>query len=410
MTSPIVITGIGVVSPYGSGLEAYRTGMASGRSCIHDVTAYDLSACSARKGAYLTDFMSDEFDGSAEFGRVARGTQFSMIATEEAIRDCNLPLGEAESAHVGLLFSSSRIALEKMELFYSKLLAKGPRLVNPLHFQEAVNNAPASHISECYGITGPSLTITSGGTGAIQAVAVAITWLRLGRVDKAIVVSAESLTAMSQLAHSYAHGHAPVERNGVNECCPFDVRRNGYILGEGAVAFVLETESNAVARGAEIKATILSYGIVHEAFQVGRYHVAGMGIEKAMRQALTMSQIEGSSVNWILSAANSSLPSDLGEARAIGRVFGRGKISPPVSAIKSLIGETDAASGGFNMLAAITGIQDGLMYPTVNCMDIDPQCDLNHVLDVPKQGEISIAMINATWYGGGSSAAIIKKP
>ncbi len=405
-----MITGVGVVSPYGIGLDVFRGGLACGRSCIDEITAYNLSRCRASKGAYYGGFVPDEFDDSSEFGRIARGTQFAIIATDEALSDSNLTLKKTRNDNVGLVFSSSRVALEKTEYFYSNLLEKGPRLVNPLAFQESVNNASASHICIRYGISGPSLTITNGGSGTIQALAMAIEWLRMGRVDAAIVTSAESLNAISQEAHSYAHGHAPVKFKGINECCPFDKRRNGYIFGEGAVAFILEPYAQAIARGADIKAEIFGYGICHEAYQVARYHPEGFGIENAMHQALKMANLDPSTVQWILAAANSSQVADLAEARAIKRVFKHADNFPPVSAVKSMIGEMEGASGGFNTLAAITGIQDGYLYPTVNYQTPDSQCDLNHVLNVPQHSQISLAMINSICYGGGSSAALIGKP
>ncbi len=407
---PIVITGVGVVSPYGTALAVFRAGLANSRSCIDDITAYDLSRCRARKGAYYNNFVPGEFDDSTAFGRVARGTQFSIIATEEALLDSNLNLEIKGNAKIGLIFSSSRVVLEKAELFYLNLLEKGPRLVNPLGFQESVNNAPASHICQRYGITGPSLTITSGGTSTIQAMAVAMAWLRIGRVDAVIVTSTESLSAISQVAHSYAHGHAPIKCAGVDECCPFDKRRNGYVFGEGSVAFIVETEAHAIARDAHIEANILGYGITHEANQFAQFNLEGFGIEIAMRSALKMANLNHSSMQWILAAARSSQGADLAEARAIKRLFGERKDGPPVSAIKSMIGETDAASGGFNILAAITGMEDGLLYPTINYQEPDRRCDLDHVVNVSRHEQVTLAMINATWNGGGCSSFLISRP
>lgn len=406
ITDPVVITGIGVISPYGIGLDRFRKGLLSLRICINGkVESHNLQLHRLLKGAYFSDFDPAGFDNSSVFRRLARGAQFSIIATEEALSDSRLSPVE----NIGLIFSSSRIVLEKTEQFYQNLLRKGPRLVNPLVFQESVNNAPASHITIRYGIKGPSLTVVNGGTGTINSIAIAMEWIETEKVNAVLVLSAESLTPLSQIFHAYAKGHAPVKDRGINECCPFDIRRNGYIFGEGAVALVLERRSRAIKRKADIKAEILGYGINHDAYGVARYHPDGSGIGLAMRQALRMADLNTGSVEWLLSSANSSPYGDLAEAKAINHLFGRDRC-PPVSAIKSLIGETDAASGGFNILAAITGMMDGFLYPTVNCEIPDPGCDLNHVLDRPVQKNVSIVMANAVWYGGCNSSIVIKSP
>jgi 3-oxoacyl-(acyl-carrier-protein) synthase len=404
----IAITGLGVVSPYGVGLDAFRAGLESGRSCIGTISAYDLSRCRATKGAYYTGFQPDAFDASSGFGRMARGTQFSIMATDEALRAAGVSSATTDPTRLGVVFSSARVALEKTERFYATLIEKGPRLVNPLVFQETVNNAPASHICLRYGITGPSLTITSGGAGGLQAVAVAMQWLRLGRASVVVVTATEALHAVSQEIHSFARGHAPVDPDGLDDSCPFDRRRNGYVLGEAAVSMVLEAAPQAIERGAPVRAILAGCGVTHEAFARGRFQPDGRGIEAAFREALRAAGREPSAVPWVLAGAHSAQAADLAEARAIRSVFGGGSAAPAVSAIKSMLGETEAASGSLGIAAAVLGMESGLLSPTVNCAEPDPECELD-LVTAGRRMEVSSALVSAIWFGGGHAAVVVDR-
>jgi len=407
-STPIAITGLGVVSPFGVGMEALRAGLESGRSCVDTITAYDLSRCRATKGAYCADLRPEAFDASSGFGRMARGTQLSIMATDQALRAAQVSSATVAPTGTGVVFSSARVALEKTERFYATLLEKGPRLVNPLVFQETVNNAPASHICLRYGITGPSLTITSGGAGGLQAVAVGMQWIRLGRAQVVVVTSTEALQAVSQEIHSHAHGHAPVDPDGLNDSCPFDRRRNGYVLGEAAVSLVLEAAPRAVERGAEVRAILAGYGAAHEAYSRGRFHPEGLGIEAAFREALGAAGRAPWQVPWILAGAHSARVADLAEARAIRRVFGAGSGAPAVSAIKSMLGETEAASGCLGIAAAVLGMEHGMLSPTVHCAEPDPECEVD-LVTAPRRAQVEAALISSIWFGGGHAAVVVER-
>jgi len=403
----VVITGIGLITPYGTGMHPFEDALKCGRSCISEMRAYDLSRCTARKGGYFYDYRPEDFDGSAGFARTARSTQFAIISVDQALKDSQIDMEAVFKDRIGLVLSSTRSSLEKTERFYHALATKGPRFVNPLAFQESVHNAPISHISIRYGLSGPSLAVTSGGVGTVQAIAIADQWLQSRRVDVVVVVSAESLNAISHEAYSHARGHAPVRRGGTDECCPFDRRRNGFVFGEGANAFVLERGEDARRRHANARARVVGYAVVHAATRVGCYDRSGTAFHKSMDAALCMSGRSPSQVDWILADANSSVDGDIAETAAIKKLFQAGSI-PPVTAIKSVLGETEGASGGFALLAAIFGLRGNTVYPTVNYQEEDPECDLDCVPNRSRSRVMRTTLINTSTFGGSCGSLVIE--
>ena len=403
----IGISGIGVVSPFGIGLDALSRGLAAGRGCVKAITAFDLSRCRARAGAYFEDYETAQFDDSKTFGRTARSTQFAIISVSEALRRASIDLDSVDKPRIGLFLSSVRGAFEKTERFYAGLVEKGPRFVNPLLFQESVNNAPVAHVSLHYGFTGPSLALTTGGSGTIQAMAMASVRLRQGVLDYALIVSTEALNRIGHELYSHAHGHAPVRLEGVHESCPFDRRRNGFVFGEGAVTLVMERRETAARRGVATMAGIAGIGMAHDGWGAAKNDPCGGGIETAMRQCLQAAGRRPGDVDWILAAANSSPVEDLAETRAIKRVFATAV--PPVTSLKSVYGELEGAAVAMDVAAATVAMSRNTLLPTLNYQQPDPQCDLDYVANDARDGEPAAVMLNGCSFGGGAGSLLLHK-
>lgn len=402
----IVITGIGVVSGFGIGYDALCAGLVAEKSCVRRLDGDGANRCRVRKGAFLEGFNPSDYEDTTHFGRLARGTQFSIMATDEAIKQACVPRALASDSQVGLVFASTRVALEKTQQFYGKILDKGPRLVNPLVFQETVNNAPASHICMRHGITGPSLTLTSGGTGGIQALAIASQWLGRGKVKSVVVTAADVADAPSQSAHGHARGHAPVELGGIEESCPFDRRRNGYVLGEAAVSLVLETWASARDRGVDPRVTLCGWGMAHDGCGPGRYHHDGLGMEASIRAAMEMASKGCGNIGWVLAGAQSSKVGDRSEARALRRVFS--DRTPPVTALKSAVGKVESASAPLFIAAAVAGMRNEVLFPTLNHEEHDPDCELDLVKST-RRAYVDTVLANALWFGGGSASVVVQR-
>jgi len=407
----IVITGGGAVSPYGIGVPALFEGLITGKSAISLAPFYDEGSV-VKKAAYCHDFKPELYNPSQSFTkslkRLARGTQFAIIAADQALQEVGYQSGENKGDRVGIVLSSTRTVLEKTEQFYEVLVDKGPRATSPLIFQETVNNASASHISIKYQITGPCITLTEGATSAFSGIVMATGWLRAGKVDRVLLLCVEGLTALCQTAHHHALGHAPVVSNKTDDCCPFSLERNGYVLGEGAVAIILETQEYAIKRQAQIHAQITGCGFAHDAYRVGRYHPNGRGLEMAMKKAIEMADVSTNEIDWIIANANGSVAGDSAESRAINSVWKND--SPPVSAIKSMLGETDGAASGFALLTGLLGMEHDQLFPTINYQTADPSCSVDCV---PNQSRIKASqhiLLNAMGFGGACGSLVMTKP
>ncbi|EDN70273.1 3-oxoacyl-(acyl-carrier-protein) synthase II [Beggiatoa sp. PS] len=344
----IVITGCGVVSPYGIGIPPLFKGLKTGQSAISSAPPYEDSV--VKKAGYFHNFKPELYNKSDKsfiksLKRLARGTQFAIIAADQALQEVGYQNGENKGDRVGIVLSSTRTVLEKTEQFYEVLVDKGPRATSPLIFQETVNNASASHISIKYQITGPCITLTEGATSVFSGIVMATGWLKAGKVDRVLLLCAEGLTGLCQTANHHALGHAPVVPDKTDNCCPFSLERNGYILGEGAVAIILETQEHAIKHHANIQAILAGWGFAHDAYRVGRCHPNGRGLEIAMKKAIEMTNISVNEIDWIIANANGSVTGDSAESQAINRVWNLND-SPPASAIKSMLGETEGVAGG----------------------------------------------------------------
>jgi len=411
MNKDIVITGCGAVSPYGIGVQALFDGLQAGQSTISSAPFYKGSV--VKRAGYFQDFKPELYKKSDKsfikyLKRLARGTQFAIIAADQALQEVGYQSGESNGDRIGIVLSSTRTVLEKTENFYEVLVDKGPRATSPLIFQETVNNASASHITIRYNITGPCITLTEAAISVFSGIVIASGWLRAGKVDRVLLLCAEGLTALYQNAHNHALGHAPVLSDKTNNCCPFSLERNGYVLGEGAVAIILETQEHAVKRHANILAHIAGWGFAHDAYRVGRCNPNGWGLEMAMKKAIEMANISANEIDWIIANANGSVAGDIAESRAINRIWK--KDSPPASAIKSMLGETEAAAGGLALLTALLSMEYDILFPTINYQIADPSCQVDCVPNHSRIKASKHILLNTMGFGGACGSLVMTKP
>ena len=401
----LAVSGIGVVSPFGVGVPLLLQGLSEGRSGISEDSQDFGFGIERLPGGHLADFAADAFDASPAFSRAGRTTQIATVAVSEALASSGIDSG---GDRLGVVFCSARGSLERTERFYEGLVEKGPRLVNPLIFQESVNNAPISHISIRYQLTGPSLTLTTGAVAVFQALEIVRAWIEAGMIDQALMVCGDPVDPISQIAHYVGGGHAPTRRNGTRESCPFDRRRNGYVLGEAAIAMVVENADRAAARGVETYGTIVSSAVVHTGGRAGRVDVEGRGIERAMRSCIAKLDTSETSIDWVLAAANSSAVIDRAELCALQRVFGPRLRELPLTALASMIGETDGAAAGLGMLAGMLGSRAGILFPTINFEAADKDWDIDCVPNAARQAKSQQVLVNAVSFGGGAGACVLR--
>ena len=346
----VVITGLGVISSLGLGKEAFWESLSQGRSGLREISHFDPSYTGSRLGGEVRNFDPKDFLAAAKVRRLDRVSQMAVAAARLAFEDAKLPSTSAAAESIGVVLGSGFSGLVSTESFFRGLLDMGPSGANPMLFPNTVPNAPASQVAIEMGFKGPNVTLSHKEVSGENAIAYAGDLIRHGRAE---VILAGAVDELSQILHfSYWKMGAlsPHRRGGEEICCPFDLRRNGIILGEGAGIVVLEESSHALGRGASIYQEVAGWGMSGSPCPVSDYEETGEGLAKAMELALAEAGLKVSELQSISACANSSPGLDLMEARAIQRIAGDRTKQIRVSAIKSMLGEFNS-SGGLRVVA-----------------------------------------------------------
>lgn len=403
-----VVTGCGVVSPIGIGIPAFWDGLFSGKTGFREITLFDPSPFGVRTAGEIVDFDPVAFLGKKGLRDLDRSTRLVNAAAHLAIEESAVAITEENARSYGVSIGTTFGSLHSIFQFDREGLINGPRFVNPSHFPNTVINSPASRISIRFGIKGFNTTISTGFCSGIDAVAYAAEFIRLNRADAVLTGAVEELC--EELFAGFATLDCLAGTDGSEPLsCPFDKRRNGVILSEGAVVFVIEDEERAKRRGATILARILGCGNAFDPHAARSFHHRGEGSERAIVQAMRDASLEKDEIDYIASSANSSRGLDALETRAIKAVFGERAYRIPVSAVKSMIGESYSASGAFAIAAAIGAFQRNAIFPTVNYRDQDPACDLDYVPNASRSASVRTALVIATDPYGNNSAVILGK-
>lgn len=406
MDRKVVITGIGVISPVGIGRDKYCDALFRGIKGFKPVTLFDTANFKIHTAGEISDFDPVLFLGKKGLREMDRSTRLLCSATGLALEDAHLGVTEENTHSTGVTIGTTFGSLHSISQFDRDGLIEGPRFVNPSHFPNTVINSPASRVSIRFGIKGFNTTVSTGFCSGLDAVSYAADFIKLKRAD--IVLSGgveelceETFAGFHKLGYlSGADGSEPV-------CCPFDARRNGIILSEGAAVLVLEDSQHAGNRGAEILAEVSGYGNSFDP-SAGRYFThAGKGLRDAINLALADSSLSPGDIDYISSCANSTRGLDRMETRVIKEVFGRQAFTTPVSSIKSMVGETFSASGALSLSAAVCCLHEAFLTPTINYIEKDPECDLDYVPNkARRKGINNILAISSDPYGNNTAVVL----
>ena len=408
MGKNIVITGIGIVSPVGTGRNNYWDAIFQGKSGFRPITVFDASSFTVSLAGEIPDFDPITFLGKKGLRELDRSTRLLTVAAKLALEDSALVITDENAPSTGVAIGTTFGSLHSIFQFDRVGLTDGPRLVNPSHFPNTVINSPASRVSIRFGLKGFNTTISTGFCAGIDAVSYASDFIRLNRADIVLTGGVEELCEETFMGFSRL-GYLSGSDHSDPLCCPFDGRRNGTILSEGAGVIVLEDEDHAVKRGVSILAKIAGYGNAFDPSADKGFSHTGSGLKKAIAYALKESSLTTHDIQYISASANSTPGLDRMETEIIKAVFGERAFSIPVSSIKSMVGETFSASGAFAVAAAVGAIQHGIIPPTVNYREKDPSCDLDYVPNKARASEIKHVLVISSDPYGNNSAIIVGK-
>lgn len=410
MSSPrrVVITGLGAVTGLGHSIGPLWAGLCEGRSGVGPITLFDVSEFKVRFGGQVRDWEPEARLGGKEARRLDRFSQFGLWSAIDAVADSGIDFSKLDPTRCGVMIGSGIGGLAEFEAQHTTLMQRGPGRISPFTIPKLMANAATGHVSIHWGLQGPSSTVATACASAANSIGDAFRSIRAGRADVIITGGAEAALTPMGLG-GFAAMRALSTRNDDPErgSRPFDKDRDGFVLSEGAGVLVLEAEEVARARGARIYAELIGYGQSSDGTHITAPDDGGRGAAMAMRLCLEDAQLDPSEVGYINAHGTSTDLGDVAETRAMKKIFGEQIKKIPVSSTKSQLGHLLGASGGVELVAAALAIREGVLPPTINLDNPDPECDLDYIPHTAREVRVKYAMSNSFGFGGHNASLLI---
>jgi 3-oxoacyl-[acyl-carrier-protein] synthase II len=404
----VVITGIGPVTPVGTGVEEFWEALTTGRSGVRRIQNFDPSDLAVQLAGEVPDFEPSRWMDAKETRRTDRVTHFSLAGAQLAWEDAGKP--EIQSDRGGIVMATGIGGIETLLQQHSVLLEKGPGRVSPFMVPALMANASAGHIAMRLGLTGPNLcTVTACASGA-HAVGEGFRMIRDGMIELAVVGGSEAATlplTVSAFAQMQALTKNPDPETASR---PFDAERDGFVLSEGSCVLVLEEASRAAARGARVYAEVAGYGASADAFHITAPDPKGSGAAQAIKRALADAGEEPEGVQYVNAHGTSTQLNDASETRALKSALGEEVAhSVPVSSTKSMTGHMLGAAGAVEAAVLALTIQRGVIPPTIHYRTPDPDCDLDPVPNEARETKVDFAISNSFGFGGQNAVVAVRR-
>jgi 3-oxoacyl-[acyl-carrier-protein] synthase II len=407
----VVITGLGVVSPLGIGIDAFWNGLVEGRSGIRQITLCDPGDSPSRIAAEVVDFNPLDYVDAKEARRMSRASQFAVAAARMALADSGVVVDDGNRYDIGALIANGSSSPPDTELAMRTLIGRGLTKVNPFYITGSLPNMPSCQVAIQLGLLGYNTAIATACAASSQAIGEAAEVIRRG--DATIMLAGGTEAPICQLTlASFTAIRALSTRNDDPERAsrPFDRTRDGFVLAEGAGVLVLEQLSHARRRGAHIYAELVGYASTSDGYHVTAPHPDGDGAARAMIRALARARTSPQQVDYINAHATSTSVGDVAETKAIKHVFGEYASSVPISATKSMIGHMTSAAGAVEAAATILAMKHNIIPPTINYEYPDPECDLDYVPNKARPADLRITISNSFGFGGINGVLVFSKP
>jgi len=409
----VVVTGLGALTPIGNNIEEYWNGLINGVSGAAPITHFDASKFKTRFACELKNFNVNDFINRKDARKMDKFTQYAMVAADEAVLNSKLDLENVDKDRVGVIWGAG---VGGLETFQNEVLnfAKGdgtPKF-NPFFIPKMIPDIAPGYISIKYGFRGPNFTTVSACASSANAIIDALNYIRLGYADVMVTGGSESAVIESGIAGFNAM-HALSTRNDdpATASRPFDKGREGFVLGEGAGALILEEYEHAIARGAKIYAEVGGGGLSADAHHITAPHPEGLGAKNVMLNCIKDAGLKPEDVDAINMHGTSTPLGDIAESKAIKAVFGEHAYNININSTKSMTGHLLGAAGAVEAIASILAINNGVVPPTINHFEDDDQIDskLNFTFNKPQKRDIKVAMSNTFGFGGHNACVLFKK-
>ena len=410
MARRVVVTGIGAVTPIGSGKEGFWEGLKAGKNGIDRVTSFDVSGFRTQVAGEVRDFNPEEFMSPREAYRMDRFAQFAVAAAKMALDDAGLDISSTNAERVGVMMGCGVGGMHTFEEQTAAFIKEGPRRVSPFFVPMMIANMASGQISIAVGAKGPNITMTTACAAASHAIGEGFRSILYGEADVMIVGGTEaSITPVGFAGFCALRAMSRRNEDPKRAMRPFDKERDGFVMGEGSGVLVLEGLEHAKERGARIYAEMAGYGLSADAYHIVEPKPDGEGAAQAMIMALKDAGIAPSEVDYINAHGTSTPYNDKYETVAIKKVFKDHAYKLAVSSTKSMTGHLLGAAGGVEAIACVLAIAEGVIPPTINYEVPDPECDLDYVPNVARRQEVRVAMSNSFGFGGHNAVHVFKR-
>ena len=406
----VVITGMGVVSPLGCGNTQNWDALVNGRSGIGPITRFDASAMPVRIAGEVKDFNPEDFIDKKEIKKMDLFIQYALGAAQFAMEDSGLAITEENAERVGVLVGAGLGGLPTIEKYHNAFLEGGYKKISPFFIPMLIINLAPGHISIRYGAKGPNISSVSACATATHSIGDAYHIIKRGDADAMIAGGTESTVTPLGIG-GFAVMKALSDRNDNPHAAsrPFEKNRNGFVMGEGAGIVVLEEYEAARKRGAKIYAEVVGYGLTGDAYHLTAPAPGGEGAARCMKMALANAGVNPEQVGYINAHGTSTPMNDLYETMAIKTVFGNHAAKVKISSTKSMTGHLLGAAGGIEAVYCCMAMENGVIPPTINYEEPDPECDLNYTPNIACEAKIEYAMSNNFGFGGTNASLLLKK-
>lgn len=406
----VVVTGLGAITPIGNTTEEYWQGLIEGRNGACLITKFDASTFDTKFAFELKNYNPSAFIDKKSLKRLDPYAQYALITAEMAIKDANLNLDELDKERIGVIFGSGIGGMDTNQKQHFAYFQGGANRISPFFVPMMISNIAAGNIAIKFGFKGPNYATTSACATGSHAIADAYMLIERGSAD--IIVSGGSEAAITEMSIGGFNALTALSKNNENYCIasrPFDKNRDGFVMGEGAGTLILEEYDHAVRRGAKIYAELSGIGLTDDAYHMTAPTPDGEGAARAMKEACKDAGIDLTQVGYINAHGTSTPLNDLIETKAIKSAFGDHAYKLVVSSTKSMTGHLLGAAGAIEAIASVLALKNGIIPPTINLNEPDPECDLDYCPKVAQKREIMYALSNTFGFGGHNATLLFKK-
>jgi 3-oxoacyl-[acyl-carrier-protein] synthase II len=407
----VVVTGIGCVSPLGLDVDSTWQSIVEGRSGVAPITLFDTTDFKTTFAGEVKGFDADELLGRRDARRMDRFTQFAVVCTAQALKDAKLEVTDSNRDNIGAIIGTGIGGIGTLFEETLKFAERGARWVSPFLVPMMLPDIAAGQVAIQFGVRGPNMAVVTACASSANAIGEAAEIIRRGHADAMVAGGAEA--AIVPIAVGGFNAMDAVSKRNDNPAGasrPFDLNRDGFVIGEGAASLILESHEHAEARGARILAEVLGYAANNDAFHITAPAENGAGAAMCMRNALANAGLDTGSIDYINAHGTSTPLNDKSETAAIKTIFGEKAYDIPISSTKSMTGHLLGAAGALESIFCIKALQEGVLPPTINYETPDPECDLDYVPNEARKASPRHVMTNSFGFGGHNATLIFGLP